>query len=72
MRGRDEEEAVRQPDNWTARQRDRRHIIGNHNIYVRLTTRQPKLLKQIIDSWRWAVAAVADFALTSASTRSEL
>lgn len=35
------------------------HIIGNHNIYVRLTTTQAKLLKQIIDSCHSATAAAA-------------
>lgn len=33
------------------------HIIGNHNIYVRLTTTQAKLSKQIIDSCHSAPAA---------------
>lgn len=33
------------------------HIIGNHNIYVRLTTTQAKSSKQIIDSCHSAPAA---------------
>lgn len=38
-------------DRQTIGHPDISNIIGNHNIYVCLTTRQAKLLKQIIDSW---------------------